>query len=208
MVKKLKQLSRKRPTTEELDALTRELETDGPRGVAVLASTLVEDVLAGALLDRMVELTKDEHEHLFFGTSLYDIFCQNSEPDMLLASSDQGHATTSIGCETYGMCLLIPGLSSPSTLPRSLQSCRRRLRCLSKPLQAPSGAREKSLKRANMLMLRLIFADRGGASTSRMANAYGLNSGRKLGQSRHDKTIYPIRMNSISLSQNSLKSLA
>lgn len=65
MSKALKKHLKERPSEEELEALFQSMQRDGPRGCAVVASAMVEDVLNGAILDRCVSLNKDEHSRLF-----------------------------------------------------------------------------------------------------------------------------------------------
>src|SRR5262249_54065088 len=54
---------------EEVTAIFEKLKTDGPRGVASLASALIEDLLEGTIKYRMVKLTNDEEKDLFQGTA-------------------------------------------------------------------------------------------------------------------------------------------
>jgi hypothetical protein len=54
---------------EEVAAIFEELKTDGPRGVASLASALMEHLIEGAIKYRMVKLTSDEERDLFQGTA-------------------------------------------------------------------------------------------------------------------------------------------
>ncbi len=64
MSKALKSFASSRPqSAQEVAAIFEELKTDGPRGVASLASALMEQLLEG------VKLTSDEERDLFQGTA-------------------------------------------------------------------------------------------------------------------------------------------
>jgi Mannitol repressor len=63
--KALKKHLKQRPSEPELEALFQSMQMDGPRGCAVVASAMVEDVLDGAILYRCVNLSKDERSRLF-----------------------------------------------------------------------------------------------------------------------------------------------
>jgi DNA-binding MltR family transcriptional regulator len=58
---------RKPVDAEDITKALEELQTDGPRGVAVLASAFLEDVLRLAILAKMRKLTEDEEDRLFVG---------------------------------------------------------------------------------------------------------------------------------------------
>jgi DNA-binding MltR family transcriptional regulator len=65
MPKTLNEFLKDRPSGEEVDQLMHELDTDGPRGVAMIAAAIVDDVLLGAVKYRMVPLTEGEESELF-----------------------------------------------------------------------------------------------------------------------------------------------
>jgi DNA-binding MltR family transcriptional regulator len=65
----LKKLLKTRPAAKEISALVAEIKTDGPRGAAVVAGALVDDILRDLLLSRMVALTNDETNRLFSGSA-------------------------------------------------------------------------------------------------------------------------------------------
>lgn len=67
MASALKKLLRERPTTEDIERCMEELQTDGPRGAAVLACALLEDVLRLAIINKMVQLSREDHDTLFTG---------------------------------------------------------------------------------------------------------------------------------------------
>jgi hypothetical protein len=70
MSKALKSFASSRPqSAQEVAAIFEELKTDGPRGVASLASALMEQLLEGSIKYRMVKLTSDEERDLFQGTA-------------------------------------------------------------------------------------------------------------------------------------------
>jgi len=70
MSKALKSFASSRPqNAQEVTAIFEELKTDGPGGVASLASALMEHLLEGAIKYRMVKLTSDEERDLFQGAA-------------------------------------------------------------------------------------------------------------------------------------------
>lgn len=58
---------RKPVSSEDITEALKELQTDGPRGTAVLAAALLEDVLQLAILSKMRILKPDEEDRLFVG---------------------------------------------------------------------------------------------------------------------------------------------
>jgi DNA-binding MltR family transcriptional regulator len=60
---------KKPPTSKEFDAAIKELDTDGPRGCAVLAHALLETIMERLLRSRMVPLLEREEGELFKGTA-------------------------------------------------------------------------------------------------------------------------------------------
>lgn len=61
----LKNLLKQRPTADDVTILVAEIKTDGPRGAAVTAGALVDDLLRELLVENMVTLTEGEHNILF-----------------------------------------------------------------------------------------------------------------------------------------------
>jgi hypothetical protein len=61
----LKKLLRETPVGEAFTAVIAELDSDGPRGAAILGGATVESKLEDLLLSRMVELGKTEFNELF-----------------------------------------------------------------------------------------------------------------------------------------------
>ena len=74
----LTNLRQQRPTPDEFEALVDELKTDGPRGAAVTAGALVDDMLRNLLEDRMVTLTQEEKNNLFSSFGPLSSFGQGS----------------------------------------------------------------------------------------------------------------------------------
>jgi hypothetical protein len=65
VAKSLNKLLRARPSGAEVNALMKEIKTDGPRGAAMVAAAIIDDVLVGAIRYKFVTLKKDEDEALF-----------------------------------------------------------------------------------------------------------------------------------------------
>jgi hypothetical protein len=61
----LKRLLKEQPTLDDVTKAMEELNTDGPRGTVVLAGTLIDDLLRGAILYHMRPLKVEEHDSLF-----------------------------------------------------------------------------------------------------------------------------------------------
>jgi DNA-binding MltR family transcriptional regulator len=68
MASALKKRLRERPTTADITRCVQELESDGTRGAAVLACALLEDLLRLSILNKLVDLSKEDHDLLFTGT--------------------------------------------------------------------------------------------------------------------------------------------
>jgi hypothetical protein len=156
MASSLNKLLKRRPTQEELDQIEEEFATDGPRGVAILASVQVEDVLGGALLQRMVELTDDEYGQLFQGTAplatfsakirlgyALGIFGKKTRHDMDILRQIRNvfaHARTPVDFDAPEIAGLCAGFN-----------------CLVDRKQQPPHARGRYIEAARMIMFRLVF---------------------------------------------------
>jgi hypothetical protein len=69
VTKTLKKLLKENPSADEVKTMMSEIETDGPRGATLLAASIIDDILRGALRYRFIPLSNDEQEELFEGTS-------------------------------------------------------------------------------------------------------------------------------------------
>lgn len=67
MTASLKNLLKKTPTVEDINAAIAEVRTDGPRGSVLLGCALIEDVLRGLILQRTISLKSAEYDQLFRG---------------------------------------------------------------------------------------------------------------------------------------------
>src|ERR1019366_4248750 len=67
MSSSLKKFMRKRPDSSDLAKAIQELESDTPRAAAILAATLLEDILLLSLLSAMRPLSQEEEDRLFVG---------------------------------------------------------------------------------------------------------------------------------------------
>jgi DNA-binding MltR family transcriptional regulator len=172
MASALKSLLKEKPTIEDIQRCVKELQTDGVRGVAVLACALLEDVLRLAILNKMVDLTKDEQDRLFVGITpigtlsaktqiayafgIIDPATRNDLNVMREIRNGITHTTLNITFDTPEIANLCNNLnclspSSPSSSP-------------AKPflISKAKTPRERYVAAAEILMLELIatFANR------------------------------------------------
>jgi hypothetical protein len=74
MSKALRARLKRRPTEEEVDTIFHEMTTDSDRGSALLAASMIEDVLKGAIAFHLRPLSESEESDLFQGTSPLSTF--------------------------------------------------------------------------------------------------------------------------------------
>jgi Mannitol repressor len=67
--KALRTASKRRPSDSELDAIFTEIRLGGERGSVLLAASMIENVLEGAIAFRFGHLSKSDLDDLFTGTA-------------------------------------------------------------------------------------------------------------------------------------------
>jgi hypothetical protein len=71
----LKKFVKARPDMGEVEEILRAIQTDSPRAAAMIAGSMIDDILKGAIKFRMpTKLTADEEDEMFSGTGPLSTF--------------------------------------------------------------------------------------------------------------------------------------